>query len=85
MRGYPAISKETNTDARTFTLGDLSPKFYKQSQKIRPLSVSRNSFLNKPGQCRMISSQILPAVDGQHENDKDVILYRIYQAISLFS
>ena len=39
---YSTIPKETNTDARTFTLGNLSPKLFEESQNIRPLNVSRN-------------------------------------------
>jgi len=42
-------------------------------------------FFEKSGHCGMICSQIFPAVDGQNENDKNVILDRINQAVSLLT
>ena len=37
---YPPITKEPNTDARTLTLSDLSPKLPEESHDIRPLDVA---------------------------------------------
>lgn len=39
---YSSVPKKTNTNTRTFTLGNLSPNLFEESQNIRPLDVSRD-------------------------------------------
>lgn len=46
-----SVAEETNTDTRTFALGNVCPKLSEESKNIRPLDITGDGMRKKGFQC----------------------------------